>query len=299
MLRWRIAISVVLIPLLAAIFYADARSGPAALGLFVLCAVVALRSVWELIDLYRERHPQLNVGLLMASTVGLIYAAWWPHLVSTQAMANSTDLTSVALTFACITMVLMAAAARRFEHPGTHANLLGTELLIVTYIGFLLAVVVQLRWVAGHEAGYLAIGSLVLCVKGGDVGAYAAGKLLGTTKMAPVLSPKKTWAGAIGGICGAMIFGILWFQVATPWFLPGSTAPNWWTVMTYSALLGLAGIVGDLCESMLKRDVEQKDSAPLLPGFGGVLDLLDSLLFAGPVAYLLWLVLPMSPWLAK
>jgi phosphatidate cytidylyltransferase len=62
----------------------------------------------------------------------------------------------------------------------------------------------------------------------------------------------------------------------------------------YGIIMGLVGLIGDLCESLIKRDVGQKDSAPLFPGFGGLLDLLDSVIYAGPVAYLLWLTLPLA-----
>ena len=64
----------------------------------------------------------------------------------------------------------------------------------------------------------------------------------------------------------------------------------------FGAVIGIVGLVGDLCESLIKRDVGKKDAAALLPEFGGILDLLDSVLFAGPVAYLMWLYLPLAPW---
>ena len=68
-----------------------------------------------------------------------------------------------------------------------------------------------------------------------------------------------------------------------------------WSIV-YGAIIGLAGLVGDLCESLVKRDLGKKDAASLLPGFGGLLDLLDSILYAGPVAYVPWKVLPIDPW---
>ena len=83
-----------------------------------------------------------------------------------------------------------------------------------------------------------------------------------------------------------------WLQGAAPWLTKAVPGPWYWAVL-YGLVLGIVGLLGDLVESLLKRDVGQKDSAPLLPGFGGLLDLLDSVLFAGPVAYLLWLILPL------
>ncbi|MEQ9065714.1 MAG: phosphatidate cytidylyltransferase, partial [Gimesia chilikensis] len=71
------------------------------------------------------------------------------------------------------------------------------------------------------------------------------------------------------------------------------SAPAWYWSILFGAIIGVVGLVGDLCESLIKRDVGKKDSAELLPGFGGLLDLLDSPLYAGPVAFLLWKLLPL------
>ncbi|MCA9081619.1 MAG: phosphatidate cytidylyltransferase [Planctomycetaceae bacterium] len=297
MLRWRVLISLILIPLLAGIFYVDARGGPSAIGLFLLCCGLACRSVWELVDLLRDQQPGLNQPLLMSGAVALMYAAWWPHLVDPVAMQNSTNLTGLSGMVAVVTMLLLAVGCRRFREPGGHVPLIGTELLILIYSGVLLGVTAQLRWVAGLSGGYLALGSLLICTKGSDVGAYFAGRLLGKAKLAPILSPKKTIAGAIGGVIAALLLGMLWFHFAAPWFTGTQSRPPLWAVLVYSGGLAIAGMVGDLSESLIKRDVGKKDSAPLLPGFGGALDLLDSVLFAGPVAYLLWLALPLAPWM--
>lgn len=293
MLRWRLAISLILIPLLALLFYADAKSGPMAIGLFVLCSLLALRAAWELIDLFRSRLPQLHGGLLLSSICAIVYAAWWPHFASPEEMANKTDVSGLTMTFVGCQLLIMAAAARRFDAPGQHMATLATEWMILAYVGLFLGLSAQLRWVAGHDAGYLAIGSLVICVKGGDTGAYTFGKLFGGPKMTPVLSPKKTWAGAVGAVLGSTLFGLLWFLWAKPWFLHEKLTPTWWALLLYCMILGVAGIIGDLCESLIKRDLERKDSAPLLPGFGGLLDMIDSILFAGPVAYGLWQALPL------
>lgn len=295
MLRWRLAISLILIPLLAWVFYVDAQSGPAGAGLFVLCALLALRAVWELYELLKPRHPQLHAPLLLAGTAGVIYAAWHPHFVAPQEMATATDLTGVAIALAIVVMLLLGRTAVQFRQPGNSVECVAVELMMILYAGLLLAVTAQLRWVAGAEAGYLAIGSLVVSVKGGDVGAYLAGKSLRGPLLAPILSPRKTWSGAIGGVLASAFLGAAWLVGTSNWFLPGTAPPPLWAALLYSAVLGIVGIGGDLCESLIKRDVDRKDSAPLMPGFGGVLDLLDSLLFAGPVAYLLWLVLPLRP----
>ncbi|MCA9055200.1 MAG: CDP-archaeol synthase, partial [Planctomycetaceae bacterium] len=129
-----------------------------------------------------------------------------------------------------------------------------------------------------------------------DVFAYTVGRLFGKRKMSPLLSPGKTWAGFVGAMLGAALGSWLWLTFATPRFGDGWTPPPAWATVVYGLVIGLVALVGDLCESLIKRDVGKKDSAPLLPGFGGILDLLDSVLYAGPVAVILWRVLPLMTW---
>ena len=161
------------------------------------------------------------------------------------------------------------------------------------------------QWVDGltQGAGWIAIALVIfafwrpaLCL----VGAYFFGRLFGKRKMVPHLSPGKTWAGAVGALVGSAASAVAWLQFATPLFTPLNTQPwtppFWIASAFYGLILGITGLIGDLCESLIKRDVGKKDSARLLPGFGGLLDLMDSVLYAGPVAYLLWKALPLVTW---
>ena len=191
---------------------------------------------------------------------------------------------------------LFALEAMRFRKPGHSMESLGANLLTVAYCGVLLAVTAQLRWVQGAHAGYLLLGSLVVSAKIGDIGAYTLGRLFGKRKMAPHLSPGKTWAGFGGALLGAALGSTLWLTIAPPLFDENWAAPPVWVSVLFGLVIGITGLTGDLCESLIKRDVGQKDSAPLMPGFGGLLDLLDSVLYAGPVALLLWHVLPLATW---
>ncbi len=112
----------------------------------------------------------------------------------------------------------------------------------------------------------------------GDTAAYFAGRRFGRRKLAPVISPKKTWEGAIASVAGSVIFGLLfaWFTMpATPL----------WLIALVCMLANIAGQIGDLSESALKRGAGMKDSGTMLPGHGGWLDRVDSTLFAVPVAY--------------
>ena len=294
MLGWRIAVSVVLIPLLMGIFYLDARCGSKAYFLLAFAELLVIRSVWECADLFRDRSKTLQIPAMFACAAATVAGGWLPHLAADA--PDLADLNYVALFFSFAVMLLCASEAARFRGPGANIEVLGTEILIVSYVGVLLAVTSQLRWVAGHEAGYLVLGSLLMCAKGGDVGAYTLGRLFGTTKLAPNLSPGKTREGAVGAILGAGLCGWLWLKFATPWFNPDWAPPEWYWSVLYGCVIGVVGLIGDLCESFLKRDVGKKDSATLFPGFGGLLDMLDSVMYAGPAAYLLWTLLPLATW---
>jgi phosphatidate cytidylyltransferase len=106
--------------------------------------------------------------------------------------------------------------------------------------------------------------------------------------MTPLLSPGKTWEGAAGAIVMACAASWLCLGVLTPWLTGHPAQTPLWGVIAYGAALALMGMIGDLAESLIKRDMGLKDSSAWLPGLGGVLDIIDSLLVAAPVAYLFW-----------
>jgi phosphatidate cytidylyltransferase len=112
--------------------------------------------------------------------------------------------------------------------------------------------------------------------------------------MAPRLSPGKTWAGFLGALLGAALGAWLWVTFVIPQLVPAGVekvCPI--NVLAFGVAMGFIGLVGDLAESLIKRDVGRKDAAALFPGFGGLLDLLDSVLFAGPIAWAWWMLSPL------
>ncbi|MCK4628471.1 MAG: phosphatidate cytidylyltransferase, partial [Sedimentisphaerales bacterium] len=157
--------------------------------------------------------------------------------------------------------------------------------LSIIYLGvggwFLMAI----RLIGRSEPGtWGQIGPLVMflaCVKSCDIGAYFTGRFLGRHKMIPSISPGKTWEGLIGGVVLAVIAASL-FACFVGIIGYGKSA-------VFGVAVAVSGQLGDLLESMLKRDAGSKDSASLVPEFGGVLDLLDSPLAAAPIAYMIFI----------
>ena len=154
----------------------------------------------------------------------------------------------------------------------------------MVYVGGLLSFAVQLRVVGSENVGLWALVSLIAVVKMNDIGAYTVGRIFGRHKLAPKLSPGKTWEGVAGGVLFAS--GTAYFIFA--WLVPVAEGSPSWGWLAYGILLAAVGTVGDLAESLLKREAGRKDSSTWMPGFGGVMDLLDSLLAAAPVAYGCW-----------
>jgi phosphatidate cytidylyltransferase len=122
----------------------------------------------------------------------------------------------------------------------------------------------------------------VVVVKSADIGAYAIGSLFGKHKFSPNISPAKSWEGMAGAVAVAMI-------VAIGFALNCDIMP-WWAAVIFGVCFAFIGQMGDLVESMIKRDAEQKDSANKVPGFGGVLDIIDSPLVVAPFAYLFFML---------
>lgn len=160
--------------------------------------------------------------------------------------------------------------------------------LVVAYIGLLISFWAPIRSLVDNVWGLVALLSLYVTVKFSDTGAYAVGRTFGKTKLAPQLSPGKTVEGLIGGIGGGCLGAFFVFYLLAPQLTGQQTAATWWQILLFAVVVTIVGIVGDLCESLLKRDGGVKNSSRWLPGLGGVMDIIDSLLPAGPVVYAFW-----------
>lgn len=190
-------------------------------------------------------------------------------------------LTPVAFVMVCVAGTMLGALVARLSGgpEGFMRDAAGSG-FIVAYIP-LLGVFVPL--LLGADNGSLRLVALITCVVVSDISAYAVGSQLGRHKLAPLISPSKTWEGLGGSVVFSGIAGVLLaiFLLDT----------SWWVGLILGVLLALAGTLGDLVESLIKRDAGIKDMSNFLPGHGGVMDRLDSMLVAVPVG---WLVLHLA-----
>ena len=157
--------------------------------------------------------------------------------------------------------------------------------LVVGWLSLCMAWLATVRLHAQYGVGYLL--SVIALVWMADVAAYFAGRAFGKRKLAPQISPGKSWAGALGGTVGVLLMAVLGAG-----FLPGNhfyaqtvQQAGWAALLLLAAAIAVVSILGDLVESLMKRSVGMKDSSNLLPGHGGVLDRIDSLLPVLPLAF--------------
>jgi phosphatidate cytidylyltransferase len=290
MLRWRLLLSVVFISALVALCWLDLRAERPGIVLLPLALVAALLAAGELLAMFRKRgHQPLSwvvYGGVLVTLVAAAVPGLWPEVVAGNPIQGVGWL---AIGFALSVLLAFASELRRFDGGGRATAELALAVFAIAYVGVLVGFLVQLRLFGGGsgQLGMHALLSMIAIVKMSDIGQYTAGRLFGKHKLAPVLSPGKTWEGVAGGALFACVAAWLVNEIAHHHEVAFSGA-EWARMIAYALALVTAGIVGDLTESMLKRDAGVKDSSAWMPGFGGVLDLLDSLMGAAPVAYLFW-----------
>jgi phosphatidate cytidylyltransferase len=225
--------------------------------------------------------------LLQLLPVGDRPRAWLCHLgIAALVAVNWTGANAWHNAAGCLAAMLMTAfivEMALFREPGRVVIRIALTLLVAVYLGWLPIFLTQLRWLPGGTAiggldrGALALALGIFVPKCCDIGAYFTGRMFGRHPMTPTLSPKKTWEGLAGGLATAVVVA-LGLNRLGPLFSDIVAAGFGFTV-------GLAGVLGDLAESLIKRDVRQKDASQVVPGFGGVLDVVDAILFAAPVTY--------------
>lgn len=307
MLRWRLLLGVILIGLLTGLFILDHKSAVAGAWLFPLAVLLAVLLAGEMLWLLSTADQRPLPWVVYSGTL-LVVASNGIPIYFANVLPPDCPIGKLGwplLALAAGVLIAVIGEMLRYEtfkgekqkggKPGEVIKNLALALFSMTYIGLLLSFVIQLRLAESESdspgaEGIIALASLIVVVKLGDTGAYTVGRLIGRHKMAPVLSPSKTIEGAMGGLVFSCLGAWLALVPLANAMVKDWHPVPWWSLVVYGLVVGAAGMMGDLAESLLKRDMGRKDSSAWLPGFGGVLDLLDSILFAAPVAYICWVM---------
>ncbi len=270
--RWRLVSSIVLwAVMLAVIFWLP----PTALYLFV--NIVVARAVWEFYVICEAKGLKTFKVWGVIASISLISGSWFVY--------GQPRFTELSYDFDIIILLIFLVGVFIRQFPQTQ-NTQGIETMAVTFLG-----VMYVAWLsnfltrinfAAPEGRYYVM-YLVVVTKFTDIGAYLVGSVMGKNKMTPRISPKKTWEGTIGGIGFAIASSQLCFHFLRDELSAGGMFMRHATIL--GLLLGVAAVIGDLAESLIKRQADVKDSSTVLPGHGGALDLIDSLLFTAPLLY--------------
>jgi phosphatidate cytidylyltransferase len=239
----------------------------------ILCILIALLVIPAQLELSKlAAAKNLKIFSPISTIASILFATswYWPQLLQIESR--------ICLYF-IPAFVLMALLLYQYIRYGTSEVLAncGASYFSIIYLGLLGAFVLAVR----IDFGPWALLMFVFVVKSADIGAYSFGSLFGKHKFSPEISPGKSWEGMAGAVATATIVAIL--------FAISCDIMVWWLAVIFGSCFAFIGQIGDLAESMIKRDAKQKDSASMVPGFGGILDILDSPLLAAPFAYLFFM----------
>ena len=277
--------------LLGVVFYGLLGGSP--ISVFLVGGIIMLLNVAGLLEFYgmvnanslpRFKWLGLAGGITLVGTL-FVYLSG----MAKQQLGEPTTGGAAELELGVFAVLLLALLGRRvFAHPAAPSfSMVGHTMLGVLYVSWLLGFLLKIYFfaapaAAGFDAGYCLL-FFILATKCSDIGAYSLGSLIGRHKMIPNVSPAKTWEGFVGAIllstAAAMVMAHYWGAARLGGMTLGHAA-------ALGPLLAVGAVIGDLVESVFKRDSGVKDSGSFFPGIGGILDLLDSLLFNAPLMFL-------------
>ncbi len=252
------------------------------LAFFALIAGIVLLALWEFYRMLDHKGlPNFKVTAMISGAIMLCGSFYY---FSHFGPANSYDFEVAVL----LGFLLTVFARQMFERLRDDAPLrtMSYTLFGLLYVLWLFNFITKIVYVVprsptGAVTGQFYVLYLIAVTKFSDMGAYLTGSLIGKHQLVPHISPKKTWEG----LAGALFFSLLasWGLLA---IMPNKlSALNWTHATVLGLLLGFAAVIGDLAESIIKRSTGVKDSGNVLPGIGGALDLIDSLLFTAPLLF--------------
>lgn len=289
MFTHRLAVGTALIALTLAVAWLDsaieARVGAPGVAIAIAAAPVLIVCAMELAAMLRARGARISDALAIFSALSGLAIGAVTALAPNADRAGALSIPLLAL-WLLLTLITIAAPRRT---NGALASA-GAAALVLILIGVIPSSFLVLRQ---HETAWTVI-ALVLITKSSDIGAYFVGTTIGRNKLIPWLSPDKTWEGLVGAMAAAALVGAGVAGLSTIDGLATVIAFPLGPIAAAGVGAGLAvvGQAGDLTISLFKRDAGLKDSSGLFPGMGGALDVIDSLLFIGPAAH--WLLVVIS-----
>lgn len=274
MYRVRIPIGIAFLCLVGLFFYIDLKTNTAYSTGIVLAWLIST-ALWELYAALQKKDlmPYKNHATLFcfSGIILSIFAIEYPCIKSLKIVESYE-------TFVLIFFLMYPVWKR--EEEKVLENTFST-LFAFLYIYFTLSYLMKIRSLGTKEEGLIYLLFVVLVSKGMDMGGYLLGKCIGKHKLCPSISPKKSWEGAFGGIVFSLLIAY-WMRDS---FSVLSQRFTWFYLVIFSFITGILSLWGDLGESLIKRRCQIKDSNNLIPEFGGILDMMDSLTFTAPFCY--------------
>ncbi len=295
MFRWRLISAVILITtnlLLAWLDYLCGTPqwfGKPGLVLLPCALVVGLMAANEVLYFSQDNSTRIKHWAVYVGTTLVILSSFTPLLWDNYSQDCNVGRMGWPL-FGIAAGVGIAFVSQMIGYrPGDRvATDLALTIMVIAYVGLLISFWAPIRMFYDNQWGIVALLSLFVTVKMSDSMAYTIGKSFGRRKMAPNLSPGKTVEGLIGGVGGGVLGALIVFYGFAPLITGSPTRASWILVVVFGVVVTLAGVVGDLAESLLKRDGGVKNSSKWLRGLGGIMDIVDSIIVAGPVVLAFW-----------
>ena len=260
---------------------------PRGLVLFLLSLLVAPLAAREMSSIFRANEIMTRTWLTsLAIITGLVLCYAIPTRTAVSPGTETTKTIAILTTGMIAVFVIAILTFSQDRNVAGVVAAAGAVMFAMVYIGFMLGFLLALR--RDHSA-WIIVG-VIAVTKSCDTGAYFTGRAIGRHRMIPWLSPGKTWEGLVGGVVAAVAVGI-GLAAASGWLEPADRVPVWVGALC-GAVFAVVGQLGDLTMSLFKRGAKIKDSSTILPGLGGVLDVLDSPLMVAPVAWWLLTYLP-------
>ncbi len=254
--------------------------------IMITIATVAVLNSWVFIfvivaltigGLYEFFYMIKKKGVPIYSYVGIFMGVMIPVSIFTKfELTKNWELLFIVLGF----LILLLMQFARKDNCNAVLGI-STTLFAILYVSWFLSFLVKIRFLQEGIGGIKLLAFILLVTKMGDIGALFIGSLCGKHPLLPNISPKKTVEGYVGSLFFSVVTAIIFRD-----FLPSTLHFPLWHVALMGAFFGGMGQLGDLSESMIKRDCGVKDSGKILPGIGGILDVIDSLLFSAPAFYL-------------